>query len=164
MCTYLIVRRTRAMESVDMNFELRPAKDEDFEFAWSLYRELTKPLAEELLEWNDVRQAAVVKEALRLNGTSIIVVNGANAGWLQVRERPTEIYLGQLYITAEMQNHGIGTSLIRDICDRAQIEKKPLTLDVMKNSRARRFYEKLEFCVTGESEYKLEMRWQQGAT
>ena len=151
------------MDSVDINFELRRARDEDFEFAWSLYRELTKPLVEELLEWNDVRQAAVVEEALGLNGTSIIVVNGANAGWLQVRERPTEIYLGQLYITPEMQNHGIGTSLIRELRDRARIDKKPLTLDVMKNSRAREFYEKLEFCVTGESEYKLKMQWQQGA-
>jgi ribosomal protein S18 acetylase RimI-like enzyme len=36
-----------------------------------------------------------------------------------------------------------------------------LTLDVMKNNRARFFYERLGFQVIGQSEHKLKMRSQE---
>ena len=151
----------RVMEFGNLKFELRPATDEDFDFAWLLYRDLMKPLTEELLEWNELRQKAVVEEAFTNKGTSIIVVNGSNAGWLQVSDTPSGIYLGQLYILPAMQNHRIGTAIVRQLCDRVRREGKTFTLEVMKNNRARVFYERLGFCVIGQSNYKLELRWQE---
>ena len=151
----------RVMEFGNLKFELRPATDEDFDFAWLLYRDLMKPLTEELLEWNELRQNAVVEEASTYKGTSIIVVNESNAGWLQVSDIPSGIYLDQLYILPAMQNHGIGTAIVRQLCDRGRKEGKTLTLEVMKNNRARLFYERLGFRVIRQSNYKLEMRWQE---
>jgi len=147
-----------------MAFQLRPAGSEDFRFAWSLYRDLMKPLTVELLgRWNEPGQKRVVELALVTKGTSIIVIDGLDAGWLQVGESPDSIYLGQLHLAPSLQNRGIGTAIVRELTDKARQAGKALTLDVMKNNRARLLYERVGFRVIGESEYKLKMRWQENA-
>jgi ribosomal protein S18 acetylase RimI-like enzyme len=62
-----------------------------------------------------------------------------------------------------MQNRGIGTAIVRGLCDRADREGKTLSLEVMKNNRVRLLYERLGFRVVGSSEYKIQMRWEQGS-
>ena len=101
--------------------------------------------------------------ALVTKGTSIIVIDGLDAGWLQVGESPDSIYLGQLHLAPSLQNRGIGTAIVRELTDKARQAGKALTLDVMKNNRARLLYERVGFRVIGESEYKLKMRWQENA-
>jgi ribosomal protein S18 acetylase RimI-like enzyme len=77
-------------------------------------------------------------------------------------ETDAEVYLGQLYVVPLMQNRGIGTAVVRQLCDRARREGKALRLEVMKNNRARFLYDRLGLGVVGSTEYKLSMRWQQG--
>jgi ribosomal protein S18 acetylase RimI-like enzyme len=151
------------MDFAHRAFQLRPAGSEDFQFVWSLYRDLMKPLTVELLEWNEPGQKRVVELALTQKGTSIIVIDGLDAGWLQVDESPGSIYLRQLYLAPSLQNRGIGTAIVRELRDKAWQAGKALTLDVMKNNRARLLYERLGFRVIGESEYKLKIRWQENA-
>jgi hypothetical protein len=68
-------------------FQLRPTSSTDFLFAWSLYEELMKPLTVELLgRWNEPGQKRVVELALAQKGTSIVVADGLDVGWLQVDE------------------------------------------------------------------------------
>jgi ribosomal protein S18 acetylase RimI-like enzyme len=149
---------SRAIEETS-GFALRPATSGDFDFAWSLYRELMKPLTLELLAWNESGQRRTVEEALARQGASVIVVREARCGWLHVNETPGEICLGQLYLTPAWQGRGIGGTIIRDLSDRAQQSGKRFTLDVMKNNRARVLYERLGFRVVATSAYKLTMQW-----
>jgi ribosomal protein S18 acetylase RimI-like enzyme len=142
-----------------LKFELRPVTGGDFQFCWLLYRDLMKPLTTELLEWNEAGQRRVIEQAMTDSGTSIITVSGSDIGWLQIEETCDELNLGQLYVMPSMQNCGIGTAVVRQLCDRALRESKALTLDVMKNNRARLLYERLGFDTIGSSEYKLNMRW-----
>jgi ribosomal protein S18 acetylase RimI-like enzyme len=143
-------------------FQLRPACSADFRFAWSLYRDLMKPLTEELLgRWNETGQKSLIELALTQEGTSIIVIDGSDVGWLHVGDSSDAIYLGQLYLAPELQNRGIGTAIVTELRDKARTAGKALTLDVMKNNRARFFYERLGFQVIGQSEHKLKMRWQE---
>jgi ribosomal protein S18 acetylase RimI-like enzyme len=114
-------------------------------------------------KWNEPGQKRVVELALVTKGTSIIVIDGLDAGWLQVGESPDSIYLGQLHLAPSLQNRGIGTAIVRELTDKARQAGKALTLDVMKNNRARLLYERVGFRVIGESEYKLKMRWQENA-
>ena len=141
-----------------MNFELRPASGDDFQFCWLLYRDVMMPLTMELLEWNELGQRRVVEDSMLDPGTSIIVVEGSDAGWLQVLETPDEIYLGQLYITHQLQNQGIGSAITRQLCDKARKQGKVLTLEVMKNNRAKALYERLGLQVVGSSEFKFKMQ------
>ena len=147
---------------MDLVFQLRSACSADFGFAWSLYRGLMKPLTVELLgRWNEPGQKRVVELALTQEGTSIIVIDGSDVGWLQLGESSNAIYLGQLYLAPELQNRGIGTAIVSELRDKARQAGKAFTLDVMKNNRARFFYERLGFQVIGQTEHKLKMRWQE---
>lgn len=148
------------MQGDDIPYTLRPACGSDFDFAWILYEEPMKPLTVDLLgRWNDLAQMTVVKDAVGHPGTSIIVIQNVDIGWLQVLESPDALYLAQLYIHADLQNHGIGTAIVQDLSAEARQGGKALTLDVMRNNRARHLYERLGFQVVGESEHKFEMRW-----
>jgi ribosomal protein S18 acetylase RimI-like enzyme len=143
-------------------FQLRGSCSADFGFAWSLYENLMKTLTVELIgRWNEPGQKRVVEQALTQEGTSIIVIAGSDGGWLHVAESSDAIYLGQLYLAPELQNRGIGTAIVTELRDKARTAGKALTLDVMKNNRARFFYERLGFQVIGQSEHKLKMRWQE---
>jgi len=145
-------------------FQLRPASSTDFRFAWSLYKELVLPLAVELLgEWYETGQKRIVDLALAQKGTSIIVVDGLDAGWMQVVELPESAYLRQLYLAPAFQNRRIGTIIITELIGRARVARKLLMLTAMKNNRARVFYERLGFQVVDESEHILTMRWQESA-
>ena len=101
--------------------------------------------------------------ALAQEGTSIIVIDALDAGWLQVGESPDSVYLGQLYLAPSFQDCGVGTAIVRSLRDQARQAGKAFTLDVMKNNRARTLYRRLGFQVIGESEYKLKMQWQENA-
>jgi len=138
---------------------LRDAGDEDLEFAWSLYRTLMKPLTVALMDWDEPNQMNIVKEALHAAGTSVITIEEIAVGWLQVRETAGDIYLAQLYIQTESQNQGIGTVIVRQLCDRARRQGKRFTLDIMINNAARSLYERLGFRAVGKSKYKIKMQW-----
>jgi len=145
-------------------FQLRAARGNDFRFAWSLYEELMKPLTEELLgRWNEPGQQQVVEMALAQEGTSIIVKDKLDVGWMQVIESPDTLYLAQLYVARPLQNRGIGTAILRALTDKVRERSNTLTLDVMKNNRSRLLYERLGFEVIGKSEYKLKMQWKETA-
>jgi ribosomal protein S18 acetylase RimI-like enzyme len=146
------------MASEAPQLAFRRASSNDFQFCWPLYRDLMMPLTTELLEWNESGQRRVIEQSLTDSGTFIIVVRGSDIGWLQTRETPQEIYLGQLYVVPSMQSRGIGSAIVRQLCDRAHGEGKAFTLDVMKNNRARLFYERLGFRIIGTSKYKQKMR------
>jgi GNAT superfamily N-acetyltransferase len=83
--------------------------------------------------------------ALAQKGTSIIVVDALDAGWLHVGESPDSVYLGQLYLVPSFQNCGVGTAIVSSLRDKARQAGKALTLDVMKNNRARMRYRRLGF-------------------
>jgi ribosomal protein S18 acetylase RimI-like enzyme len=145
-------------------FQLRPVCTDDFQFVWSLYRDLMKPLTVELLgRWNETGQKHAIELALTQRGTFIIAKDELNIGWVQVVELASTIYLGQLYVTPSSQNRGIGTAILRELTDKARREGKTLTLDVMKNNRSRALYERLGFQVIGQSEHKLKMQWHDAA-
>ena len=161
------------MDFASKAFQLRPARSDDFQFVWSLYEELMKPLTVELLgRWNEPGQKQVVELALANRApadrsgqpaTFIILRDELDVGWMHVIESPDTFYLGQLYIAPSFQNRGIGTAILRELTDKARRGSKTLTLDVMKNNRARLLYERLGFRVIGQSEYKLQMQWEEPA-
>jgi len=138
---------------------LRAADDGDFDFAWTIYRTSMEPLTEELLDWHEQDQRNVVKKALQASGSSVITVEEDSVGWLQVCESADNIYLAQLYVQTDSQNQGIGSFIVRHLCDRARRRGKSLTLDIMTNNSARRLNERLGFRPIGRSKYKIEMQW-----
>ena len=141
------------------DFQIREPTESDLEFAWTLYRDLMKPLTEEMLAWDERRQKDVVANAMSDAGTSIVTIDGTRIGWFQIQDRPDALQLAQLYIEPRNQNQGIGTEIIRVLRKRALHQGKPVKLEVMINNRARVLYERLGFRAIGRSKYKIEMQW-----
>lgn len=141
-----------------LSVSLRPAAEDDWPFIKVVYFGTHRWLIEQLFGWRgDEFEHARFYRALDLAATSIIAVDGKDAGFLMVRREPEAIYLKQIYIDSPWQNKGIGSLLIRQLIEEARAHKKPLRLSTAKINPAIRLYERLGFLVVSESQYKVEM-------
>lgn len=132
-------------------FDFRRVRSNDFDFCWSLYRDALQPLSAGLFAWDDATQQRHVQDALADEGASILITENSDAGWLHCSETRFVIHLSHLYLVPEKRNHGLGTSFLTWMSERARRKQKDFTLDVMKNNRARMLYERLGFRPAGSS-------------
>jgi ribosomal protein S18 acetylase RimI-like enzyme len=89
----------------------------------------------------------------------IIMLDRVNAGRMIVHRTREEMHLVDIALLPQYRNAGIGTALMRRIFGEAAATKKPVRLQVLKGNRAERFYHRLGFVKTGETELHLEMEW-----
>jgi GNAT superfamily N-acetyltransferase len=145
------------------DFEFRPVEPRDHSYCWSIYKEATEPLASALNDWNEPAHRRLVDEALTDAGASILVRNRETQGWLHVDETRFDIHLGHLYIEPAARSQGLGGKFMHWMNDRARRKNKTFTIDVLKNSRARAFAERLGFRVVRTNGNILRMRLQGGS-
>jgi ribosomal protein S18 acetylase RimI-like enzyme len=141
-----------------MDVQLHGYQTEDFDFARGLYFETMRWAIEPLFGWDQARQEASFAEWFRPEEVSIILADGADAGWIQQHPDGDAIFLGSIYIVPQMQRRGIGTRVIQMILDLAGQRSQAVTLAVMKVNPACALYERLGFRITREDEHKLYMR------
>jgi GNAT superfamily N-acetyltransferase len=139
-----------------MKIDLRPAAPADFEFCRRLY------FAENAWIFDALgldRAAHEVRfpEQWKVSEVRIIVLDGADIGWLQTAVQADSFFLGQLYIIRSSQRQGVGTEIIRRVIAEAAQADLPLQLDVAKINPALRLYRRLGFRITGEEEHKFNM-------
>jgi ribosomal protein S18 acetylase RimI-like enzyme len=85
------------------------------------------------------------------------VVDGVEAGRLDVEERDDEILLALIELAPEYQGRGIGTRLIRELVNRA--DGKRVTLSVLGvNDRAYQLYRRLGFAEVSRDGVAPEVR------
>ena len=141
------------------DFEFRRVLPQDIAFCWSIYREAMQPLTAQLMQWNEENQRRGIEAALADDDASILVSGGGAAGWLHVIETRRDIHLGHLYLAPEARNHGLGTSFLTWMGERAKRKNKSFTLEVLKNNRARELYERLGFRIIESSPLKHTMQF-----
>jgi GNAT superfamily N-acetyltransferase len=95
-----------------MMIDLRPARPDDYSFALSLYLETIKPYASEWFSWVHEEQETLFSDLWRPGDTGIIVLDGKEVGWVEIRQTGDEIFLKQLYVAPGYQGQGIGTHII----------------------------------------------------
>lgn len=144
---------------MEHSIELRPARDDDFEFIHTLRRATFKTYVDELWGWDDDDQ----RERLRQHYTSldrqIILLDGQPVGELAVERRDGELVLNMITISPAYQGQGIGSALVRRLMDEAAGKDVPVTLRVLKNNPARFLYERFGFVYTHEIETHDYMAW-----
>ena len=118
-----------------------------------------KSLLTELDEWNEQEIVSKFRHYFELDEVQIIMVDGADVGWLQISETEHAINLDQVYLLEDFRARGIGSQLIQDLLATAKSEKKPVLLSVVRNNVAVTLYQRLGFRITEEEGYKLHMRW-----
>jgi GNAT superfamily N-acetyltransferase len=142
-----------------LSFELRPAGKADFDFCWPIYRDALQPLMEAPTEWREPEQHRIVERALADAGSSILRLEGADAGWLHMQENNQVIQLRQFLVLPAMRNRGLGGSFLTWMKQRADRKRKDLTVEVMTSSPARRLLERLDFKPVPGSGATVTMRY-----
>ncbi|WP_367871551.1 N-acetyltransferase family protein [Luteolibacter sp. Populi] len=146
-------------------FEIRDAEPADHEIVFDLYEALFRHHVEQIWGWNQEWQIANFAEEWRRARTSVILVEGAIAGYLQVQLEEDHSYLLSLGILPASQGVGIGYRIMEDLMDETALRGLPLRLSVFRtNPRALRFYEALGFQVTEATPEFHRLEWQATAS
>jgi ribosomal protein S18 acetylase RimI-like enzyme len=140
-----------------MSIALRPAQSGDFEFCARLYFSGMEETIRQL-KLDMVAQNRNLRERWNVEEVRIITSDGTNVGWMQSSIQDGARYLEQIYIDTPFQNRGIGTDIINGLIDEAKLDRRPVTLGVVKTNPALRLYKRLGFRITREDDRKFYMR------
>jgi ribosomal protein S18 acetylase RimI-like enzyme len=136
---------------------LRPATADDAEFFFALHKLSLGPYVDQIWGWNDDEQRAYMTGDFDLERVRVIVVDGVDAGRLDVEERDDEVFLALIELTPEHQGRGIGSRLIRELIDGSG--GKRVTLSVLGvNDRAYQLYRRLGFTEVSRDGVAPEVR------
>ncbi|HEX2852467.1 MAG TPA: N-acetyltransferase [Opitutaceae bacterium] len=133
-----------------MEFALRAVTEEDYAWLWALKRQTMQPYVEQTWGgWDEATQESFFRAHFVPALMQVITVGGRDAGLLHVEPEPAALFLANIQILPEFQNHGVGTAVVRGVLNDARARGKPVRLQVLKtNHAARRLYEQLGFRVT----------------
>ncbi len=140
-------------------YTLRPATRDDFAFMRDTKLDGMRPYVEATWGWDRQRQEDLFLQKFDPDRSQIVVMDGADAGYIQLEDHPEEMFLAGIYLTAASRRHGIGEAILRDLITVAAAREKPLTLRVLKVNPARHLYERVGFSVTAETDTHFLMRW-----
>ena len=145
-----------------MPLSFRPGLAADFAYCERLYFANMERINREL-NLDHTTQVASFRRQWNANETRIIMLEGADIGWLQSATREGIFFLAQLFIDAAYQKRGIGTEVMHRLIGEATARKEAMTLGVVKINPAKRLYDRLGFRVTHEDHRKFYMRREPGA-
>jgi ribosomal protein S18 acetylase RimI-like enzyme len=128
-------------------YRLIPASIEDEVWLERLRRDAYQDLFVATFgSWDEARHARQFTECLNRGGISIIEVDGARMGMIQLFDHTDAIEVGEIQIQPTYQGRGIGTRLLCDTIARAHAQRKKVSLSTgLKNHRAFAFYQRLGF-------------------
>jgi GNAT superfamily N-acetyltransferase len=145
-----------------MLLNFRPALSHDFQYCERLYFANMERINRELRLDHDA-QIASFRRQWNSTEVRIIMLDGADVGWLQSATRDGTFFVGQLFVDAAHQGRGIGTEVMHRLIAEASALNQVMTLGVVKINPAKRLYERLGFQVTHEDDRKFYMRREPGA-
>jgi len=133
--------------------DLRPATASDSRFAFNVKKAALGAYIAETYGWDEAEQRRLHEERFRASRTQIIGWEGMDVGLLATDEIDDRIRLQQLFVLPHAQNQGIGSLVLARVLQSANVTGRPVCLQVLKsNPRARAFYERNGFALTGETE------------
>jgi ribosomal protein S18 acetylase RimI-like enzyme len=142
-----------------MKFFLIKASEADSDFVYQLKKIVLKEYVQKTWQlWDEDFQRRFHKENYNTTHIKIIKVEETSAGTIDVREGNENIFISGLYILPQFQGKGIGSSILKELIDKAQSEKKRLELEVLRvNTDAQRLYKRLGFIMTEKDDQKYFM-------
>ncbi|MGN9906702.1 GNAT family N-acetyltransferase [Phytohabitans sp. LJ34] len=142
-----------------MHVALRDATAADGDFCWALRLVSLRPYVEATWGWDEEVQRGFHERGFDPTKTKIILVNGREAGRLDVDRRPDGIFLGLIELLPVYQGRGVGGRLLRELIAEAAERGQAISLEVLVvNTRAHALYTRLGFRETGRDALKVRMR------
>ena len=148
------------MDTSNDAVSLVPASEADHEWLFELKYQSMGPYIEAIWGWDPAVQRGYFERFLLAGDVQIIKQGEIPVGVVQVHDHDDHIYIAEIEVASAHQGHGIGGGIVRQIQQRARLNKQPVLLQVLKNNpRARALYSRLGFEATGDTETHILMRW-----
>ncbi len=139
-------------------YSLRQATNDDYNFLYQLHVTSMREYIEATWGWQEEWQQEYFARKFDPSGRQIIQVDDQDAGVIALEQREEEMYIALIEISPAFQCRGVGSTLLRQIINTAQINNLPVTLHVLKtNPLARNLYERLGFVVEHEEDHRYKM-------
>jgi ribosomal protein S18 acetylase RimI-like enzyme len=90
---------------------------------------------------------------------SIILADGSPVGRVVIDRSPQELHVADIVVREAHRSRGIGGRVMKDLMAEAAKTGKPVRLQVLKQSRAIAFYQRLGFSRIGGTEIYDQMEW-----
>ena len=136
---------------------LRQATSQDADFVFDVKRQSAESYDDPLWGWEDGEQRDLFRLAFIPEPVSIIQLAGRDIGVVIIEQNPTYLWLSEIYLLSDYRDHGIGTTLLRNMCAEADAKHIPIQLEVRKTNPARHLYERFGFMIDGETETYFQM-------
>ena len=134
-----------------MPFSLRPATEADFEAVLALSIRAMREHLERIGRFDPERRRSRMRLPFDAGILRIIERDGALAGCVGVLERHKWVEIHSLFLDTHAQRQGLGEAVFRVIL--AEYPGRAYRIEVLKQSPARRFWERQGFVLTGEAAY-----------
>lgn len=150
----------RAKRQSEATVRLRPIRDEDMEFLYSVYAD-TRVGEMARTGWNAEQQDAFLRSQFALQHAyyqenykdsrfDVIEVDGKPVGRLYVARWDDEIRLIDIALLGSERRRGVGSRLIGELIDEAQARSVPTRIHVERDNPAMFLYERFGFHKVGE--------------
>lgn len=126
---------------------LRPAREDDIDYVWSVYADGLKPYLSAWQPWDDADQRERFPRIYDAAHSAIVLCEGRAAGFLTIVAHPRAILLQQFFLGAEFRGQGLGGHLMARLCAEWDEMQRPASLAVLRNNPARHLYERCGFQV-----------------
>ncbi|MFB7842581.1 GNAT family N-acetyltransferase [Microbacterium sp. NPDC056052] len=136
---------------------LRAAYPDDVEVVAALKERVLRRDLEPLVGWDPDRSRARVVEHFSPEHTRMILLDGEVAGTITLRPDGDESWLEMFYLDEQHQGRGIGSAVLRAVLVEVPAER-PLRLQVLVGSAARRLYERHGFVAEHDDGIDVWMR------
>ncbi|MGG5889430.1 GNAT family N-acetyltransferase [Falsiroseomonas sp. HC035] len=132
-------------------YSLRSAAEADFEALLDLSIRVMRAHLERLGRYDPARRRARMRTAFEGGGMRVIEVQGLTAGCIGIEPGPEGVELHSLYLEPALQGRGLGAAVVADVL--AMHAGAAFRIEVLKQSPARRFWERQGFALVGEQPY-----------
>ncbi|CAD5372415.1 hypothetical protein RA210_U20398 [Rubrivivax sp. A210] len=134
-------------------FALQPASAGDFESLLALRLRAMHDSLAQIGRYDEARARERLAAGFVPEHTQHIVVDGARVGFIVLKQLSHALRLDHFYIDPPAQRRGIGSAVLRWVCDQADAQLLPVELCALKGSAANRFYLHHGFAMTGDGDW-----------
>ena len=132
-------------------FRFRPATEADFEAVLALSIRAMREHLERLGRFDPARRRARMRKQFDAGILRIVEQDGRMAGCVGVERTDGAVALHSLFLDTHAQGRGLGAAVFRALL--AENPGLPVRIEVLKESPARRFWERQGFVLTGEAPF-----------
>lgn len=132
-------------------FRLRPATEADFESVLALSIRAMREHLERVGRFDPARRRDRMRRQFDAGILHIVEQDGTMAGCIGLDDRCAAVEIHSLFLDTHAQRQGLGEAVFHAVL--AAHPARPFRIEVLKQSPARRFWERQGFVLTGEAEF-----------